>query len=178
MDSVIHRALPTLCFFAIAFASACASGPASTTRIDEDRAANPPPARVAPSTDAVARTRSELQLLARDLAVLDGRLPSALSAVNFTVMRFPVCLDVLFEKYARLDLARREITLEEQDLRRALDDIVAGTEDGTRLLAVENRARVLRDRLAGMNAELAMLFADAMSQRPSCAPKSPPEEKP
>lgn len=151
---------------------ACASTSSSRAGdVLDDDAGSPQSARVAhvaPTTDAVARARGELALLTRDLTVLDERLAPALSAVNFTIMRNPACLDPLFEKYARLDLDRREISLEEQDLRRTLDAIVAGEESGTLLLRVENGARKLRDRIATMNKDLALLFANAMSQRPTC----------
>jgi hypothetical protein len=163
----------------LALASGCASGAASSPRgpRDEVRAETEPEKRAPLSTDAIARTRGELQLLARDLAVLDGRLPAALEAVNFTVMRYPTCLDVLFDKVAHLDLDRREITLAEQDLRRTFDDIVGGRANGSSLLAVENKARARRDQIATMNGELAMIYAEAMSQRPSCAPKAKDSEE-
>jgi len=151
---------------------ACASTSSSRADGAPDEAGSateaPRAAHVAPTTDAVARARGELALLTRDLSVLDERLAPALSAVNFTIMRNPACLDPLFEKYARLDLDRRAISLEEQDLRRTLDAIVAGEESGTLLLRVENNARKLRDRIATMNKDLALLFANAMSQRPTC----------
>lgn len=170
------RALPSWLGLCLASSAAwaltgCSSGP----EVRDD----PPPSAAAVSAAhtksasvMLGESQEKLTELGQEVDALKGRVGSALSAVNWNLMRYPQCVDQLFHTAAELDLGQEALRHEHEQLSvelRALRQAeAAGRLNYEELTRVSNRIQHAQDRVTMLNAELAMLFSRTMRKESPC----------
>lgn len=173
------RALPTLLppllglglVLVPAFIAGCTSGP----EVREDRPPSAPGETSGSTRNAsvmLGESQEKLSELGQEVDALKGRVGSALSAVNWNLMRYPQCVDQLFHTAAELDLGQQALRHEHEQLAVELTALrqaqAAGRLDYEELTRVSNRIQHAQDRVTMLNAELAMLFSRTMRKESPC----------
>lgn len=126
----------------------------------------------------IAALRRRATKVVEDAAVLESRLESSLSAVNWALRQYPECTDPLFEELARLDLRQRDVG---KNARVLVEELMAA-EGGQKKIdlhevtAIDNRITHLDDEITLINADVAMLFGRLLKRGRPC--ELPTDETP
>lgn len=158
-----HRLLVALAAVTSLALGACASAPdtvPSEAEVD---------AKVAEANLGAMHHRA--MKVVEDTKVLESRISSALSAVNWSLRHYPECTDTLFDKVASLDLKRRQLGEDAMAIAEQLEAAMAGKGPALDVLAataLDNRITHIDDEVTMLNAELATLFGKIMKRGRPC----------